>query len=47
MLIVLGISGIVLMYVSMYALCRAAGDADRQAEKELARYLERKKHEYV
>ena len=47
MMIVLGIIGLLLVYAAAYALCRAAGDADRQAERELARYLERKNHEYA
>ena len=45
MLMLFGIVGVVLMYISAYALCRAAGEADRQAEREFARYLERKNHE--
>ena len=47
MLMLFGTVSVVLMYIFMYALCRAAGDADRQAEREFARYLERKNHEYA
>ena len=41
------ILGIAFFYLTAYALCRSAADADRQAELEWARFQSRKESEQL